>query len=164
MVGRVRSSFERNKSVTLEAAQDVFAKAAESGDLSRVERWTLRYCLSSFPWAEDAHDFIVTETKHLPSVENDQAGAKRRKTTGYYKTLDGQKLDAGIIDACNKAVEGAGDGRVSIDDAKAIWEKVADNNQITITEKWTLRYCLMEYKWTQPAAAWICQEASKMLS
>ena len=35
----------------------------------------------------------------------------------YYKTIDGKKYDAELIEAAEKAVAGRGDGRISMDDA-----------------------------------------------
>merc|ERR1712060_704655 len=72
----------------------------------------------------------------------------------YYKSIDGIKCDRAIVDACKKAVEGKGDGRVSVDDAKEVFAVVADGNKVTRAERWTLRFCLTEFHWTEAAQEW----------
>lgn len=80
----------------------------------------------------------------------------------YYETIDGKKCDRAIIDACKEAVAGQGDGRVSVDDAKKIFEKVADGNKETAIERWTMRYCLTHFHWTEAAHDWIIDECKKL--
>merc|ERR1739848_342598 len=67
-----------------------------------------------------------------------------------------------MIDACRVAVEGKGDVRVSVDDAKKVFEKMADGNKITRNERWTARYCMTEFHWTEAALKWIHEEAKKV--
>lgn len=83
--------------------------------------------------------------------------------SGYYETIDGMKLDRGILDACRTAVAGQGDGRVSADDAKHVFEKVADGAKETQKERWTMRYCMQEFKWTEAAHDWIVEECKKVV-
>merc|ERR1712066_63199 len=92
--------------------------------------------------------------------------AKKAKTDGksYYETLDGEKLDRGIIDACRDAVAGQGDGRVSVDDARKVFEKAADAGKITTCERWSLRFCLAEFTWTEAAQDWFIEEVKKFES
>merc|ERR1712196_383387 len=68
------------------------------------------------------------------------------------------RCDRSIIDACRTAVSGAGDGRVSVDDAKKVFEDVADGNRVTACERWTVRYCLQEFKWSEAAHDWLIAE------
>lgn len=76
----------------------------------------------------------------------------------YYETVDGMKCDRGVIAACRAAVEGgATPGRVSEDDAKSVFAKIADGGKETRTERWTLRHCLQEFKWTDGAHDWIVE-------
>lgn len=77
-------------------------------------------------------------------------------------TIDGMSLDRAIMDACRTAVAGAGDGRVSVEDAKTVFEKIADDNKETQAERWTLRYCMQEFKWTEAAHDWIVEELKKV--
>ena len=81
----------------------------------------------------------------------------------YYVKIDGMELDSAIVDACRTAVAGQGDGRVSLEDSKSVFGKAADGNKITQCERWTVRYCLQEFKWTRPAATWMVDAMHKAL-
>lgn len=132
--------------VTLEDAHKVFATLADGNKVTKVERWTLRYCMTEFKWAEAAHDWIVDALGKVP-----QEGKAKKRTGGksYYEVIDGCKCDRSIIDTCRECVQGQGDGRVSVDDAKKVWDKAADGKGVTKTEKWTLRYTLCAFNWTR---------------
>ena len=69
----------------------------------------------------------------------------------YYVTIDGVKCDRGIIDACETAVKAKGDGRVSKEDAEKVFAKAAEGFKVTRCARWTLRYCLAHFKWTEAA-------------
>lgn len=79
----------------------------------------------------------------------------------YYKVIDGKKYDAELIEAADKAVAGKGDGRISIADAKVLYEKVADGDSYTDIEKDTMAYIRQNYKWTEEADAWFRTEIRK---
>lgn len=81
----------------------------------------------------------------------------------YYETVDGMKCDRGVITACRTSVDGgATPGRVSEDDAKNVFAKIADGGKETRTERWTLRHCMAEFKWTDGAHDWIVEELKKV--
>jgi len=80
----------------------------------------------------------------------------------YYQTIDGKQCDRAIIEACGEAVAGQGDGRVSVEDAHKIFEKVADGGKETAVERWTMRYCLTHFRWTEAAHDWIVEESKKI--
>jgi len=80
----------------------------------------------------------------------------------YYELIDGKRCDRAIIEACREAVVGQGDGRVSVEDAHKIFEKIADGNKETAVERWTMRYCLTHFKWTEAAHDWIVDECKKV--
>jgi hypothetical protein len=82
--------------------------------------------------------------------------------SSYYETIDGKQCDRAIIDACKVAIEGQGDGRVSVEDAHKIFEKIADGGKETAVERWTMRYCLTHFKWTEAAHDWVIEECKKV--
>merc|ERR1712113_1162668 len=86
---------------------------------------------------------------------------KRSESESYYAVIEGMKCDRAIIDACREAVAGQGDGRVSIEDAKKVFEKVADGGKETAVERWTMRYCLTQFKWTEAAHDWIIKKVTQ---
>jgi hypothetical protein len=73
---------------------------------------------------------------------------------GYYKTIDAVKYDGELIELADKLTSGAGDGRLSKDDAGQILESVKDGDSYTDTEKATVKYLRENYKWTDAADEW----------
>jgi len=79
----------------------------------------------------------------------------------YYVTIDGKKMDKELIDAADAAVKGRGDGRISMEDAKILLEKVKDGNSYTDVEKDTMEYIRENFKWTDEADDWFRTEIRK---
>jgi len=79
----------------------------------------------------------------------------------YYKTIDGKKYDGALIEAAEKAVAGRGDGRISMEDAKMLLEKVKDGDSYTDIEKDTMSYIRNNFKWTEQADEWFRTEIRK---
>lgn len=80
---------------------------------------------------------------------------------GYYKTIDGVKYDAEIIELAEKLTEGQGDGRLSVDDAGQLLEAVKDGGSYTDIEKDTMAYVRDNFKWTDAADKWFRTEIRK---
>jgi len=143
--------------VSLEDAHKVFEKIKDAGTVTKNEVWTLRYCLSEYNFTEAASDWITSTVKAMTHWDGEKF-AKETGSSSYYEKVDGKDCDHSIIEACRKAVAGAGDGRVSMDDAKAVLAEALDGGKVTDVEKWTLRLCLSEFNWTQAAHDWIIDE------
>ena len=79
----------------------------------------------------------------------------------YYKTIDGIKYDAALLEAAEEAVKGRGDGRISMADAKDLLEKVKDGNSYSDVEKATMKYIRENFKWTDEADEWFRTEIRK---
>ncbi|MEL6347623.1 MAG: hypothetical protein AAFV53_31235 [Myxococcota bacterium] len=79
----------------------------------------------------------------------------------YYKVIDGVKYDRGMLEFCDKAVEGAGDGRISQSDAEGLFKLVQDGDKYTDIEKNTMSYIRQNYKWTESADEWFRTEVRK---
>ena len=82
----------------------------------------------------------------------------------YYKTIDGKKYDADLIEAAEKAVAGRGDGRISMEDAEMLLAKVKDGDAYTDIEKDTMAYIRENFKWTEQADEWFRTEIRKWAS
>lgn len=80
---------------------------------------------------------------------------------GYYKTIDGVKYDGELIELADKLTYGAGDGRLSKDDASQVFDAVRDGNSYTDIEKGTVKYLRENYKWTDAADEWFRTEIRK---
>jgi hypothetical protein len=79
----------------------------------------------------------------------------------YYKTIDGVKYDKELLELADKLIAGAGDGRLSQDDAKKLLKGVKDGNVYTDVEKDTLAYLRDNYNWTDAADEWFRTEIRK---
>ncbi|MCH2198620.1 MAG: hypothetical protein MK081_07535 [Flavobacteriales bacterium] len=80
---------------------------------------------------------------------------------GYYKTIDGKKYDGEIIELAEKLTSGAGDGRISKDDAAQLLDAVKDGDSYTDIEKDTMSYVRENFKWTEAADEWFRTEIRK---
>jgi len=80
---------------------------------------------------------------------------------GYYREIDGVKYDAALLEAAEKAVEGAGDGRISQKDAEALLKQVKDGDAYTDVEKATVKFIREKMKWTDAADEWFRTEIRK---
>ncbi len=76
----------------------------------------------------------------------------------YYRVIDGEKYDDELLKAAEEAVAGRGDGRISLEDAKVLLEKVMDGNSYTEIEKATVAYIRENFKWTDEADEWFRTE------
>ena len=85
----------------------------------------------------------------------------KTRNMSYYKTIDGKKYDGQLLELADKMVQGAGDGRISVDDAKKLYEEVKDGNSYTDIEKDTMAYIRDNYKWTDAADEWFRTEIRK---
>ena len=70
-------------------------------------------------------------------------------------------MDRDLIDAAKEALAGRGDGRISMDDATILLEKVKDKNTYTDVEKDTMEYIRKNFKWTDEADEWFRTEIRK---
>lgn len=79
----------------------------------------------------------------------------------YYKQIDGKKYDRAMVEFCDEASAGAGDGRISKDDAEKLFELVKDGDRYTEVEKNTMKYIRDNYNWTDAADEWFRTEVRK---
>lgn len=82
----------------------------------------------------------------------------------YYRTVNGQQMDAYLLTMADKAVQGAGDGRISRKDAEGIIKVVTDGGTYTEVEKVTMEYIRDHYKWTEGADEWFRSQITKWAS
>lgn len=78
----------------------------------------------------------------------------------YYAIIDGQRYNASLINNATFRTRGAGDGRISLQDAQDLWLIAKDGGRITEIEENTLTYLLGAFTWTDAAKAWLEEEMS----
>jgi len=81
----------------------------------------------------------------------------------YYKIIDGVRYDREMLDIAEEAVKGQGDGRISVEDAKKLYEAIIDGNTVTEIEEVTLVYIRGNFKFTDAADEWLKKEMEAWL-
>ncbi len=79
----------------------------------------------------------------------------------YYRTIKGKKYDRALLDLAESLTSGRGDGRISLQDARAILKKVKDGGEYSDTEKRTMQYIRDNFKFTESANKWFRDEIRK---
>ena len=79
---------------------------------------------------------------------------------GYYKLVEGKKMDGQLLDIAEKAVRGVGDGRISQMDAETIFTAIRDGGKFSDVEKVTVDYICNNFKWTEKAKDWFANQVA----
>ncbi len=73
----------------------------------------------------------------------------------FYKVIKGVKYDRSILNRADELIKGQGDGRISRDDIRLLFEETKDGPGITETEYKTLDYIADNYNMTDAAREWL---------
>ena len=73
------------------------------------------------------------------------------KKKSYYQIIEGVKYDRSALEAAHAAVAGRGDGRVSLEDARAIYAEMIDGGGVTKIEFRTAFKILADFNFTDEA-------------
>jgi len=146
-------------------------------ELTCNERWTIRYGLGDFSWQFEArlklmemlptinvtglNDKKVTDKKevnellHGPSLEELSEPPAKKLKTGNTELIwvDGMYLDKAMLKAVKEAT--GDDPVVDCFEAVKLFHAAADGGVLTCCERWTLRFILSAYVFTDAAFAFI---------
>lgn len=111
-------------------AEALLKNAMDGGKITRIERRTLEFILLNYKCTDNAIEYLEG---HL------------------YRLVENAKYDRVLLDAADLALEGRGDGRISLDDAETLWAMVASDSLVTTTERNTIRHICKAYKCTDTA-------------
>jgi uncharacterized tellurite resistance protein B-like protein len=120
--------------ISFEDAQKIWADAMADGKITVVENRTVKYILETYNCTEKAKAFLG---EHV------------------YKTIGGVQYDLALLHTADKLTSGAGDGRISFDDAGVIWGLVDADGVVTEVEARTVRYICDNYNCTDKAKAFL---------
>lgn len=70
----------------------------------------------------------------------------------YYKTIEGVKYDKALLEKAESLTKGAGDGRISLEDARNLTQETLDGNKVTEIERRTLNYIRRNFKLSEEAS------------
>ena len=79
----------------------------------------------------------------------------------YYQIINGKRYNDSLIINGLVRVRKKGDGRISLKDARELWNIAMDGGRITEVEENTLDYLMQEINWTRPALKWMQEELAK---
>lgn len=71
-----------------------------------------------------------------------------------YRAIDGIHYREDFLAEADQAVQGRGDGRISLDDARKLADLIISAASFTALEKMTIAYIREHYNWTDEADAW----------
>lgn len=83
-------------------------------------------------------------------------------STSYYQQIEGKKFKRSLISLAKECVQGKGDGRISLEDAKRLFELANDGQSYTKTEKDTIKYIRDNFSWTSQADQFFRKEVRKI--
>ena len=76
----------------------------------------------------------------------------------------GIEMDTNLLDAANSMIDGRGDGRISMADAKKLLSLINEDQVATNTEKATFAYILEHFNWTDAARRLVEENDALQLS
>eukprot|EP00899_Mesostigma_viride_P018249 jgi/Mesvir1/26425/Mv16115-RA.1 len=104
---------------------------------------------ASLPTAERNHASIQTRC---------EAKAPKRD----YKQIKNKRFLKKLLDLAEESVAGAGDGRISVDDAKKLFAELNQHDLYSKVDKRTVGYIRETYKWTEAANKWFSAELARL--
>ena len=79
-----------------------------------------------------------------------------------YVQIDGERYEKELIELAKKHTTGRGEGKLSKDEVKEIFESAADGPGVTDTEKKTLEYIRKNFEFTPAAATMFDEHYAKL--
>lgn len=78
-----------------------------------------------------------------------------------YVFIDEKKMDKSLIDTAEEVVNGRGAGRISLEEAKVLMEKITEKGNFNEIQKDTTNYIRKSFNWTSPANNWFSFEINR---
>lgn len=129
----------------------------------REDGWTIAYCLMEFDWTQDARaaarQTIVNNVgKVLMGDDSGQTDAAN-PALKMPKSVSGVKLDRHILSIARQYAEGEGGAHpINMEGALSMYQQGMKDKKITISERWTLRYCIAGFLYEPEALAWLLKK------
>ena len=129
--------------ISEEEARILWRQALDGGRLTETEERTLVYLMENFNFTEKAKD-----------VFQEALSEEQEKLVSYYQVIDGLRYDRKILVEAEKRTQGQGDGKISFEDAKDLWEFAQDAGDLKVEEKRSIQRVMELYHWTDKAKEW----------
>jgi len=141
-------AFAKDGQISYPDAKHLWDEATDDSVVTACEKLTLKYTLHHLKYTDKAAKFLN---------EMLAGGANAPRGKSYYKHVGGRRYDREILET---AEECAKDGRVSLDDAKKLWEGAQDGKGVTEIERESLLYVLDTVACTDEAKSFLSAQLS----
>jgi hypothetical protein len=145
--GQFRVKGKGDGRISVEDAKDLWKIANDGGRITEIEEQTLEYLMETLNFTDTAREWLTEEMSK-----------KVEELKSYYQVIDGLRYDRKVLTEAESRVAGQGDGRISKEDAEALFELFGDFGDITIVEERTLDYLMENFKWTNAAKEWFMEK------
>lgn len=130
--------------ISLKTAKDMFEAVIDGGVYSKVEHDTVNYCLNNMSWNPDAKQWFLTELQTW----------EREKAKPVHRLVEGREVDKELYEIAEDAVATNPDGKISLADARLLYEAVIDEGIYTSVEWETVRLIKKNMHWHANALKW----------
>ena len=124
--------------IDLKLSNKIIDEIEDVTNITNTERETIFFILDTYLCSYEA-------------IEN----LRKYLSKSYYKQIDGMKYDRSLLLLAENLIKGQGDGRISENDMKKLYESACDGNKITEYEKDTLYYIYNNFKCTSSAKEYL---------
>lgn len=130
--------------ISQETARKMFEAVIDGGVYSQVERDTVDYLLNHMSWSAEAKRWFLSE---LDTWE-------ARKAVPVHRMVEGKEVDKQLYGIAEDAVANNADGKISLADARLLYEGVIDEGIYTSVEWETMRLIKKNMFWHPEALEW----------
>ncbi len=134
--------------ISMATARKMYEAVIDGGVYSKVEHDTVNYCLNHMSWTPEAKHWLLSE---LDTWEQE-------KSKPVHRYVEGKEVDKELYEIAEDAVEGNPDGKISVADARLMYDAVIDGGIYTSVEWETVRLIKKNMHWHPDALAWFDKE------
>lgn len=130
--------------ISLETAKEMYEAVIDGGVYSKVEHDTVNYLLNHMSWSPSAKRWFLGELEIW----------ERAKDAPMHRIVDGKEVDKELYEIAEDAVATNKDKKISLADAKLLYEAVIDEGIYTSVEWETVRLIKKNMMWHANALEW----------
>lgn len=134
--------------ISIRTAQKMYEAVIDGGVYSKVEHDTVNYLLNNMSWDAEAKQWFLSELENW----------EREKSKPVHRFVEGKEVDKELYEIAEDAVANNPDGRISLADARLLYEAVIDEGIYTSVEWETVRLIKKNMRWHADALAWFDKE------
>jgi hypothetical protein len=134
--------------ISQETARKMYEAVIDGGVYSQVERDTVDYLLNNMSWNADAKRWLLTELESWESLKN----------IPEHRIVEGKEVDKQLYAIAEDAVANNPDRKISLADARLLYEAVVDGGIYTSVEWETVQLIKKKMTWHPEALEWFDAE------